>query len=207
MMRLTAMSTKEVLIQIVALILFSCVATWVELQVIGAPPEIVFLREDALYPHLPAEGVKEPEMEDLDEIGSKTATLPTVNHYCADNKCDVSDLFVVIYISTKSTKELFDSGQAQFIDARKHEDFLRGHIPYAINMPVSSFTAGWPDEIRLLMKELKAVVYCDGISCDASQIVAKHLVRYGFERVLIVEHGFPGWQQEKLPVEKGEGNA
>ena len=202
------MSSKEVLIQIVALILFSFVATCVELKIIGAPPEIVFLREDTLYPHLPAEGVKNPELEDdLEKLGSKAVTLPTVNHYCTDNKCDISDLFVVIYISIKTTKELFDSGQAQFIDARKHKDFLRGHIPYAINMPVSSFSSGWPKEIHSLMKELKAVVYCDGISCDASQIVAKHLVRYGFERVLIVEHGFPGWQEEGLPVEKGEGNA
>lgn len=201
------MNTKEVLLQAVALILFACFATWVELQIIGAPPEIVFLREAKLYSHMPAHGSQVPEDHELASHGSKTATLPTVDKYCADNKCDISDLLVVIYISAKTTKELFDSGEAQFIDARNQESFLDGHIPYAINMPISSFSAGWPDEIHLLMKELKAVIYCDGISCDASQLVAKHLVRYGFDRVLIVEPGFPGWEKEGCPVEQGEGNA
>lgn len=206
-MRLANMCTKEVLIQTLALILFSCVATWVELQIIGAPPEIVFLRENTLYTDLPAEGVKGQKLLDLERLDSQTAMLPTVNKYCTDNKCDVSDLFVVIYISMQTTKELFDSGEAQFIDARKRENFLEGHIPYAINLPVSSFASGWPDEIQLLMKELKAVVYCDGISCDSSQLVAKHLVRYGFDRVLIVEHGFAEWEENGYPVEHGDNNA
>ena len=202
------MNTKEVLLQTVALILFASLATWVELQIIGAPPEIVFLREAKLYSHMPAHGIQALEDDELAGHGSKTATLPTVDNYCADNKCDISDLLVVIYISAETTKELFESGEAQFIDARNRESFLDGHIPYAINMPVSSFSAGWPDEIQLLMKELKAVVYCDGISCDASQLVAKHLVRYGFDRVLIVEPGFPGWEEtDGCPVEQGEGNA
>ncbi|MBW2215889.1 MAG: rhodanese-like domain-containing protein [Deltaproteobacteria bacterium] len=202
------MNTKEVILQTVALILFACFATWVELQIIGAPPEIVFLREAKLYSHMPAHGIQALEDDELAGHGSKTATLPTVDNYCADNKCDISDLLVVIYISAETTKELFESGEAQFIDARNREIFLDGHIPYAINMPVSSFSAGWPDEIQLLMKELKAVVYCDGISCDASQLVAKHLVRYGFDRVLIVEPGFPGWEEtDGCPVEQGEGNA
>jgi rhodanese-related sulfurtransferase len=202
------MNTKEVILQTVALILFACFATWVELQIIGAPPEIVFLREGKLYSHMPADGIRATEAHELAGHGSKTATLPTVDNYCADNKCDISDLLVVIYISAETTKELFESGEAQFIDARNRESFLDGHIPYAINMPVSSFSAGWPDEIQLLMTELKAVVYCDGISCDASQLVAKHLVRYGFDRVLIVEPGFPGWEEtDGCPVEQGEGNA
>jgi rhodanese-related sulfurtransferase len=202
------MNTKEVILQTVALILFACFATWVELQIIGAPPEIVFLREAKLYSHMPAHGIQALEDDELAGHGSKTATLPTVDNYCADNKCDISDLLVVIYISAETTKELFESGEAQFIDARNRESFLDGHIPYAINMPVSSFSAGWPDEIQLLMTELKAVVYCDGISCDASQLVAKHLVRYGFDRVLIVEPGFPGWEEtDGCPVEQGEGNA
>jgi len=202
------MNTKEVILQTVALISFACFATWVELQIIGAPPEIVFLREAKLYSHMPAHGIQALEDDELAGHGSKTATLPTVDNYCADNKCDISDLLVVIYISAETTKELFESGEAQFIDARNREIFLDGHIPYAINMPVSSFSAGWPDEIQLLMKELKAVVYCDGISCDASQLVAKHLVRYGFDRVLIVEPGFPGWEEtDGCPVEQGEGNA
>ena len=202
------MNTKEVILQTVALILFACFATWVELQIIGAPPEIVFLREAKLYSHMPAHGIQALEDDELAGHGSKTATLPTVDNYCADNKCDISDLLVVIYISVETTKVLFESGEAQFIDARNRESFLDGHIPYAINMPVSSFSAGWPDEIQLLMKELKAVVYCDGISCDASQLVAKHLVRYGFDRVLIVEPGFPGWEEtDGCPVEQGEGNA
>jgi rhodanese-related sulfurtransferase len=202
------MNTKEVILQTVALILFACFATWVELQIIGAPPEIVFLREAKLYSHMPAHGIQALEDDELAGHGSKTATLPTVDNYCADNKCDIGDLLAVIYISVETAKELFDSGEAQFIDARNRESFLAGHIPYAMNMPVSSFSSGWPEEIQLLMKELKAVVYCDGISCDASQLVAKHLVRYGFDRVLIVEPGFPGWEEkEGCPVEQGEGDA
>jgi rhodanese-related sulfurtransferase len=201
------MNTKEILIQVVLLILFSCLATWVELKVIGAPPEIVFLREDKLYPHLPAQGIK-PSLQEVPKILSpETASLPTVNDYCKDNKCDVGDLLAVIYISMQTTRELFEAGEAQFVDARKRENFIAGHIPYAINLPSSSFSSGWPDEIQRLVKELKVLVYCDGLGCDASQAVAKHLIRYGFKRVLIIEAGYPGWEREGCPIDKGEGNA
>jgi len=57
--------------------------------------------------------------------------------------------------------------------------------------------------MEFLMKELDAVVYCEGMSCDASQLVAKHLIRYGFKNVKILETGLPGWLSAGYPTEAG----
>ena len=43
------MNVKEVIFHTIPLVLMSCTGAIVELAVIGAPPEIVFLREDDLY--------------------------------------------------------------------------------------------------------------------------------------------------------------
>ena len=198
------MNVKEVIFHTIALVLMSCTGAIVELAVIGDPPEIVFLRADDLY-KTAIQNDTTP-LKNAEMFGSSALSLPTVNQYCTDNKCDIKDLLTVIYVSTESAKEMFDSGEAQFIDARKPENFAKGHIPYTINLPVASFGFGWPQDISLLMKELKTVVYCEGFSCDASQLVAKHLIRYGFKQVFIIEPGFPGWKEAGYPVSTGEGN-
>ncbi len=195
------MSVKEVIFQSIALVLLATGAALVELMYLGAPPEIIFLREDTLYPEKPAEGIAELGDATPTLLSFQAAQFPTVTKYCADNKCDIKDLTYVLYISEATAHEMYNAGESQFIDARNEADFASEHIPFALNIPVAAFGSGWPDEIKNLMKELQAVVYCEGMSCDASQLVAKHLIRYGFKNVKILETGFPGWKDAGFPTE------
>jgi len=79
-------SVKEVILQTIALVLLGFGTGVGELMFLGAPPEIVFLREDALYAEIPDLGVEESSAVDAALSFSKAANYPTVTKYCVDNK-------------------------------------------------------------------------------------------------------------------------
>ncbi len=101
--------------------------------------------------------------------------------------------------------ELFESGEAQFVDARNPPDFDEGHIPSAINLPFSAFGAGYPEQLDYLGTDLITVVYCEGGECESSKLVAQQLLMAFPELELkIIGEGYPGWVDAGHPTE-GEG--
>jgi rhodanese-related sulfurtransferase len=224
------MSVKEVLWQTAALVVFCCGAAWVELYFLEDPPDIVFLRADDLYADgasAVSDGGEPSTTAGLISVGDyfsknkftvlneelalymspeNTAKLDDKLKECVGNECDMPDTNLVIFISETTAFELYERGESQFVDARTEDDFVAGHVPFAVSMPITAFGAGWPDEMELLMKELVTVIYCEGMSCDSSQLVAKHLIRYGIKNIRIIETGFPGWRKQGYEEEKGASN-
>lgn len=201
------MSWKETAFQVVVLVFLSVASAGIELAVIGLPPDYVILVDDDLAKEIAARKLERQKQNsdpglDLDiDIGK----YKSVSEYCLDGKCDVEGLNLIIYITHKKARALYESGEAQFVDARESEKFQKEHIPFSVNLPVTDFTSGWPEDMELLMKEMDTVVYCDGAGCDASQIVAKHLVKNGFRKLKIIQSGFPGWKEAGFDVEPGQG--
>ncbi len=59
-------------------------------------------------------------------------------------------------ISVKDAKELFDSGEAVFVDARSKNSYINEHIKGAINIPVKQTEKRYEE----LPKDKKIIVYC-----------------------------------------------
>ena len=95
--------------------------------------------------------------------------------------------------SAKQIKQLIESGEVQFVDARRRGAFRKGHIPTAINIPFGEFLSGDPENFGQLLPEAPTVVYCEDGRCDTSRLVARQLVRMGFENVQVIEKGFDSW--------------
>ncbi|MGD1045197.1 MAG: rhodanese-like domain-containing protein [Bacteroidota bacterium] len=104
-------------------------------------------------------------------------------------------------ISLATAKELFESNNALFIDARHEFDYQAGHIRGAVNVALKKFDTHltWLNRIS---KDKLLVVYCDGAECNSSIELAVKLMESGFTNVKVFFGGWQEWNSAKLPIEK-----
>jgi rhodanese-related sulfurtransferase len=98
-----------------------------------------------------------------------------------------------------SRKELFRrmrDGLVTLIDARPEEEFAAGHLPGAINLPLSELKR----RLRELPRDQEIVAYCRGPYCVLSYEAVAELRKRGF-KAFRLEDGFPEWKAEGLPTE------
>lgn len=104
-------------------------------------------------------------------------------------------------IQVDEARELHESGRAVFIDARHPFEFALGHIPDAVNIPLSEFEKR-RDQIDSLPRDKVLVTYCDGVQCNSSIALATRLREVGYQNVRIFFAGWNEWQAGNLPVTK-----
>lgn len=99
-------------------------------------------------------------------------------------------------LSPKELKTLMDTkpGTLVIVDVRDKSEFAAGHIPGAINIPVTNFAAG----SGVLEKEKRIVVYCN--SGGRSYNAYRKLQKLAYPT--ISQAIFADWEFEGLPVEK-----
>jgi rhodanese-related sulfurtransferase len=85
------------------------------------------------------------------------------------------------------------------VDVREGEDFARGHIPGAINLPSGTWERP-PSDLQDTL-----VVYCYTQTCH---LAAKACLAFAGQgrRVMEMEGGFKAWSDADLEVEHGEAN-
>ena len=84
------------------------------------------------------------------------------------------------------------------VDVRAAEDYAKGHIPGAINLPKEKW-----DTLEGLEKEKVNVLYCYTMVCHLAAGAAAHFAGRGFP-VMELEGGFETWKEYDLDVE-GDG--
>lgn len=85
-----------------------------------------------------------------------------------------------------------------FIDARRPEDFNRGHIDNAINIfPLMDDENEYFIKLNELPRNKILIVYCDGGTCDLSEHVAKDLFGFGYNQGFLFKGGWDEWQKRK----------
>ncbi|MBI9110075.1 rhodanese-like domain-containing protein [Maridesulfovibrio ferrireducens] len=99
----------------------------------------------------------------------------------------------IVEIDGVETLKIFDSNEAVFVDARSDTDFAMGHIPGAVNVPSWAIGIELDGLITSIPKDKMIVVYCDGLSCGKSNIVARKLRDKGFSDLAVYPDGLDGW--------------
>jgi len=84
------------------------------------------------------------------------------------------------------------------LDVRPNEEFNSGHLPNAVNIPLSELEK----RLNTLPMDRDVVAYCRGPHCILSFEAVERLRKKGF-RALRYENGFPEWKRSGLPVEMG----
>jgi rhodanese-related sulfurtransferase len=119
----------------------------------------------------------------------------------------IPDVGRPLQVDLAATRKFFDARAALFVDAREPDEYAEGHIPGALSLP---FDASVTDPVALEAVDSGGrpiVVYCGGGACELSMNLAFALVQAGHAKVLVYMGGFPEWQGEGLPVEKGNAKA
>jgi rhodanese-related sulfurtransferase len=90
-------------------------------------------------------------------------------------------------------------GEVTLIDVRPREEYVAGHIPGAISVPLADL----PKRVRDLRKRNDIVAYCRGPYCVMA-IDAVDLLRRKGVRAHRMEHGVAEWRAQGWRVDTGE---
>jgi rhodanese-related sulfurtransferase len=82
------------------------------------------------------------------------------------------------------------------VDVRAPEDYRKGHIPNAINLPKDRWGS-----FAGLSRDRTNVVYCYTQQCHLAANACKNFADNGYP-VIELEGGFETWKQHSLPVEE-----
>lgn len=100
-------------------------------------------------------------------------------------------------------KEIFDSGHAVFVDARAVEAFADGHIKGAVSLPIGLYEERLEAFLMKYPLSTYIVTYCTGRECEDSHELAQILLQFDYESVSVFIDGFPVWEENGFPTEKG----
>ncbi|MCZ7582371.1 MAG: rhodanese-like domain-containing protein [Deltaproteobacteria bacterium] len=109
-------------------------------------------------------------------------------------------------VDLAGAKRLFDEGAA-FLDARTEEEFARGHIKGAMNVPYHKADEMEEKILMSVAVDATIVAYCSGADCHASDLLARALEDMGYEKVRVFFAGWPAWEAAGYPSGKDENAA
>ncbi len=120
------------------------------------------------------------------------------------------DRLVNSYLTVKDNlepvpaRELLDrvrQGLVTVIDVRPPEEYVAGHVPGAVNIPLAELE----QQMQLLDPNQEVVAYCRGPHCILAFEAVAQLRRKGL-KARRLEDGYPEWKTAGLPVEEGSAD-
>ncbi len=99
-------------------------------------------------------------------------------------------------LSTLDATRLINSKNAQIVDIRSADDFAKGSLPNAKNIP----TAAIKDRLPELKKDRPVLVVCN--AGNSAGPAAAQLRAGGVAEVYVLAGGLAAWREAGLPVRK-----
>jgi len=88
------------------------------------------------------------------------------------------------------------------IDARRDDQYQRGHIPTAVNLPAETAAENLEKVFERADLEDPIIVYCGGADCEDSREVFELLKGMGFRNVRLYFGGWEDWLRARMPIEE-----
>jgi len=133
-------------------------------------------------------------VRDLESLGrSRLAEVERVANLYLDGRDELEP------VSIKELRRRMREGDITVIDVRPEEEYLAGHIPGALSIPVAQLKR----RLAEIPKRNDVVAYCRGPYCVYSVEAVGILRRHGY-RARRANDGLPDWRASGLPVAVGE---
>ena len=94
-------------------------------------------------------------------------------------------------------RNLGDGNNIVVVDVREAEDYEKGHIPGAINLPHDKWNTS-----QGLKKDTLNVLYCYSHVCHLAATAAVEFAGKGYP-VMEMDGGFDAWKENELEIERG----
>lgn len=111
----------------------------------------------------------------------------------------LAKLSKVRIVVTQEAVALINKQDAVVIDVRSAEDFRKGHIAGAINVPAAQLKANNLNLIQKYQKKPIVLVCETGVTTNG---IGRLLTKAGFEQVHALRGGMADWRTQNLPVTK-----
>lgn len=102
-------------------------------------------------------------------------------------------------VSRAELVERANRGKVVILDVRPREEFIAGHIPGALSVPLDQLDTA----LARLPKRTQIVAYCRGPYCVMAPRAVERLRAMGYHARRLVD-GMPEWRLAGLPVAVGE---
>ena len=99
-------------------------------------------------------------------------------------------------VSRLTLLERLRGGSVTLLDVRPADEFARGHLPGALNIPLDQLDAA----MGSFTENVPVVAYCRGPYCVLSYDAVAQLRARGVQAIRL-EDGYPEWKAAGLPVE------
>ena len=147
----------------------------------------------------------------MDTLQKPQETVIEKNAKVTESKIDEIDVATILRnvrktsdgnysgVSFEQMKKIVSLHSDNFIiiDSRREADFLRGHIPNAINIFSYDDERVVIEKVLTLPRDKTIIIYCDGGSCDLSHHIAALLENFGYERFYLYEGGWNEWSKNQ----------
>jgi rhodanese-related sulfurtransferase len=135
--------------------------------------------------------------------------LPVFEKYKPDAVQQAEEDFSSYYgeVDVETLRSLLEADMAVLLDARKAVEYNEAHIPQAISLPISEFEEKYPGVISLVPGDKSIIIYCTGLHCLDSSLLAKELYKKGQRELYVYKGGIEQWQELGYRIEPGEGAA
>ena len=97
-------------------------------------------------------------------------------------------------LSVEEAFERIKTGNVYIVDVRRRNEFNKGHLRKAKNIPLDDFT----DRLNKIPRKRDVLVYCE--TGGRSIRAVRYLEVAGHERILHMHQGMRGWRKAGFPV-------
>jgi rhodanese-related sulfurtransferase len=104
-------------------------------------------------------------------------------------------------ISRERLAEILPGRRVVLIDARLAVEFEEGHIEGAINIPYEKLPEYYDRLTASVPLDAMVVCYCQSLTCDDSENLARELKFMGYANVILYKGGWDEWSASTAPAE------
>ena len=104
-------------------------------------------------------------------------------------------------VSVQEMQAFIGEAKIVAIDARSEGEYQKGHIRGAISLPAGDLDSALAHHLELFSIDKPIVVYCSGVGCDLSELVARKLAALGMDQISVFSPGWSAWKNAGLPTE------